>query len=204
MTSNKHLANLIFNTFRFDMSGTGERSGDFVNSFLRKQASDLNAAIRFLSNLYPTHSLGLVGFSLGATAALYIQNPKISAYSFWSPALFPAKDMFPRYDTPENRAQLEDKGYILKNGLVVGKKMIEDLRRDDSVKSLSSLVRPVQIIHGTEDPRIDHRSSIKANEQLKCDHELVLIDGANHSYKGDDAHRQEVFEKTTEWFSKHL
>lgn len=198
----KYLSRKGFNSLRFDVSGIGKSKGDFIESSIRKQASDLNATIEYMQSRYPHNPLGLVGFSLGATVALKSQNPHIAAYSLWSPAFFPSKDMFPRYNTPDYLSQLENKGYIQKNGLKVGKAMFEDLRTHDSSHSLQSMISPVQIIHGTNDPRINYKSSIDASKILKCNNSLVLIEGANHSYKNNTLHREKVFQETVDWFKQ--
>ena len=200
----EHFSRYGLNTLRFDVSGTGESAGDFKQSSIRKQASDLNSAINYAKERYPHSPIGMVGFSLGATVALYSMNPNIKAYSFWSPAFFPAKDMFPRYDTLDNRVQLEQKGFINKDGHEVGKELLNDLEQFRSEKLLTCLASPVLIVHGTQDPRIPYASSVNAAKLLGCEHEVILIQGANHSYKDNEAHRQKVFEKAANWFCIHL
>jgi len=191
-------------SFRFDFSGIGESSGDFKNSSLRKQASELNAVIENILKEKPNSRIGVVGFSLGAAVALYSMNPYVSAYSFWSPAFFPNQDMFPRYNSKENFKKISEQGYIEKGNLKVGKELFEDLRNYSSENTLSYISEPVQIIHGTRDPRINYDSSKYASKKLNCPNELVLISDANHSYKNNFEHRNILFKKTSEWFKKHL
>ncbi|MCK4670541.1 MAG: hypothetical protein KAT43_05040 [Nanoarchaeota archaeon] len=190
------------NTFRFDMSGVGESKGDYLDSTLEKQTSDVNSALEFIADIVKPRCIGLIGFSLGATAAILANNPSVGAYSFWSPAFFPEKDMFPRYDTPGVRRQLEEKGYIVKKGLKVSKKLIEDLRDRDLGSALPKLSKPVQIIHGTHDKYIDHRSSIKASKSLLFLSELQLIGGADHVFMDELRYRKEVFNYTHFWFAR--
>jgi len=200
----KYFLDRGLNTFRFDVSGVGESEGEFEYSSLRKQASDLNAVVDNLAEKSPYSKLGLVGFSLGAAVALQSRNPRIRAYSFWSPAFFPSKDMFPRYNSIENRVQLKEKGHIQKNGVKIGREMMEDIREFDASEILSYFSIPAQIIHGTKDPRIDYRSSINAMKYLNHDSSLVLIEGANHSYKDNPAHRYKVFKESADWFISKL
>jgi dipeptidyl aminopeptidase/acylaminoacyl peptidase len=82
--------------------------------------------------------------------------------------------------------------------------MLNDLRNFDATDFLSSIVSPIQVVHGTEDPRISYESSIKVMDVINSGKELVLIEGANHSYKDNEDHRKQVFEKSCEWFKKYL
>jgi hypothetical protein len=199
-----YFGNKSLNTFRFDISGIGESEGDYRNSSLEKQASDLNAAIKILDESYPNSKIGLVGFSLGATVALYCKNQRISAYSFWSPAFFPSKDMSPRYTSEDITKQLDEKGYFDKDGLKVGRQLLDDLKYFDGARYLQVMTVPIQIVHGTKDPRIDFNSSKEAYELLNTDRQLELISEANHSYKNNPEHRKQVLEKSADWFLKKL
>lgn len=188
-----------YNTFRFDMEGAGQSNGTFIDTSLERQVSDLNDSLDFLKPLYPSNKIGLIGFSLGATISILAQNHGISAYSFWSPAFYPAKDMFPRYNTQEVVAQLKKQGYIIKSGLQVGSRIIDDIKNCDIEQSIHDLREPALLVHGTEDSRIDYHSTIYASNIFKtC--KLELITGANHSYKGNSEHRRILFDKTYSWF----
>ena len=191
-----------YNVFRFDMTGVGESKGEFMHTSLEKQISDLSRALGYIKQeRYPR--IGLIGFSLGATISL-LNNPEgVDALALWSPALFPSRDMFPRYDTEEVRRELLERGYIPKSGLKVGPAIINDLRTCDLVPAMKSVQKPVLLVHGTEDSRIDYRNTQSAIGYFP-NASLQLINGANHSYKGNLVHRLEVLTKTCDWFDKQL
>jgi len=191
-----------YNVFRFDMTGVGESTGEFMHTSLEQQVSDLSRALDYIKKeKYPC--IGLIGFSLGATVSLLTNLEGVDALALWSPALFPSRDMFPRYDTKEVRRELLEKGYISKAGLKVGSTIINDLRTCDLVPAMRGLQKPVLLLHGTADPRIDYRNTQGAVGYFP-NASLQLIDGANHSYKGNDIHRMEVLTKTCDWFDKQL
>jgi len=198
-----YLADRQCNSFRFNMSGIGGSEGDFQNSSIDKQASDLDATVDFLSTRFPQSRLGVVGFSLGAAVALRSNNPKVCSYSLWSPAFFPAKDMYPRYKTPEILESLAAKGYFEKSGLKVGQTMFADLGSFSAEGTLRKIHLPIQIIHGTNDSRISYASSTLAERMLTNGHEMVKVDGADHSYKNSE-HRQYVFQRAASWFTRTL
>ncbi|MCF7799197.1 lysophospholipase [Candidatus Woesearchaeota archaeon] len=191
-----------YNVFRYDVAGAGESQGDFLESSIASQITDLQSAIEHLSTQYNNNNISIIGFSLGAAVAAIHNNPRIANYVFWSPALFPAIDMYPRYATTEIQSELISRGYIEKEGLKVGKQIIEDLGSTHLEHKLAELKRPVLMIHGTDDPRINYQNTIQAHSLIP-NSEVHLISGANHSYKNNHPHRQELFEKTHSWLQQH-
>lgn len=190
-----------YNVFRYDVSGSGESQGDFKDSSLNNQVGDLKSAIDYLKSKYYGNKLSVLGFSLGAAVSVIKNDPRVDKYVFWSPALFPAIDMYPRYCTSEINSSLEQNGYIEKEGLKVGKKMISDLGNILLEDNLSSFDKPVLMIHGTSDPRINYQNTIRAHHFMK-NSDVFLIPSANHSYKNNPAHRKELFQKTYNWLQK--
>ncbi len=191
------------NTFRFDLEGVGESEGDFRETTLTKQASDLESAISYLANMYSSAKIGVIGFSLGATIAILNKNPKVDFYVFWSPAIYPAVDMFPRYHTPKILNELQAKGYVDKGKLKVGSPIIEDFKTCNLESEIEKMSNPVLLVHGTKDPRINYLGTIKAKPLFLNSH-LEIIEGANHSYKENPQHRQILFDKTYQWIQKNL
>jgi len=192
-----------FNTFRYDMAGIGESDGDYRETTLEKQAQDLQLIINTLRNMYVKNNLTILGFSLGATASTLIDSKSVDQYVFWSPAFFTAKDMFPRYSTNEIIDEIHSKGYYEKDGIHIGMPIINDFREYNPELILKIINKPVLLIHGTEDPRIDYRSTIDA-QKLFSNAKFIKIDGANHSYKNNDMHRTKLFEETYNWLINEI
>ncbi len=201
LDAEEYFAKKGYNVFRFDVEGAGDSEGDFLDSSLENQANDLKSAIDYVSRLYSDNSIEVIGFSLGATAAILANDERVSKYIFWSPALYPHKDMRPRYCSEEIRTQLKENGFIEKAGLNVGNKLIDDLGTVYLEDKIQEISKPVLLVHGSADPRIDYNSTVEASELFK-QKDLFIIDGANHSFKENNTHREILFEKTYSWLSE--
>jgi pimeloyl-ACP methyl ester carboxylesterase len=198
-----YFASKNFNTFRYDMAGIGQSEGNYDVTTLAQQAQDLEAIIHKLRKRYEKDNISLIGFSLGATVSTLINPKLINQYIFWSPAIFTAKDMFPRYATAEVLDEINSKGYLDKGGIKIGKPIIQDFKDYNPLNHLKNIVAPVLLVHGTADPRIDYNSTVEA-QKLFSDANLIKIEGANHSYKNNDSHRSKLFEETHNWLANKI
>ncbi len=189
-----------FNVFRFDVEGAGESEGDYSLTSLRKQSNDLESTIDYLTKTYPESKIGVVGFSLGATVSILLNDSRIDAYGLWSPALSPSEDMFPRYNTEEIRERLKSDGFLDKAGLKVGSAIINDLRDCKLQQNIQEINKPVLLIHGTADDKINYKTTNKF-QNLFNKSKMVLIEGANHSYKNNPLHRHLLFRENYSFFS---
>jgi len=192
-----------FNVFRFDFEGAGESEGDYSLTTLKRQGDDLESAVDYLTNKYPNNDIGIVGFSLGATISIVKNDPRIKAYAFWSPALDPFKDMYPRYNTEDLRNEFETKGFIDKAGLRVGPSIVSDFKTCELKPYIMNIDKPTLLVHGTADPRIDYKTTQNFNSVF-IDSRMVLIKEANHSYKNNAFHRQRLFEENFNFFSQEF
>jgi len=191
----KYFVDKGFNTLRFDMEGVGSSEGEYVETTLNNQKKDLETVIDFLRKQYQKNPLSIIGFSLGATVAMMIQRDDIKSYIFWSPAIYTSEDMFTRYDTPDIRQKLSSQGFIEKGDMHIGVQIIDDLKMFDPEQYFSRINTPIMIIHGTNDPRINYKSSVKAVKKFSRA-EIKIITDANHSFKNNDAHREMLFKES--------
>jgi hypothetical protein len=193
-----------FSVFRFDIRGCGESQGDFKSVGLEEQKGDLLAALSFLKKKesLDDNNIYMIGFSLGATVSLmgYDNYCNIRAIALWSPALFPNRDMYPRYldDTIVN--ELHHNGYFIKSGLKVGKKIMNDLRDCNLVPILECIKRPTLIVHGEKDTKISAESSRMGSCILNGRSRLKLITDACHSFRSPDNARETLFNTTIDFF----
>ena len=195
-----------YTIFRFDVTGAGESLGYFQDIGLAEQKQDFFYALSWLRENYDGYKF-VIGFSLGATVSIMNHQDfinSINAYSFWSPAIFPSRDMYPRYITEEITEEISKKGYFEKSGLKVGEKIIMDLRDCNLVPMIEEINLPTLLIHGTRDERISHCSTEIAKSLFKGRAEIELIEGEGHSFRYQDSSRGEVFQRTLDFFESCL
>ncbi|MDP1854227.1 MAG: alpha/beta fold hydrolase [Candidatus Omnitrophota bacterium] len=192
-----------YHTLRFDFAGVGESQGDYSKSTLNSQKEDFISSLDFFVKKCHLSRVGVVGFSLGATIALLGYEKKIKAMALWSPALFPKKDMFPRYQTNEFKRHLKGYGYINKGGLKVGSEIIDDLGKCDLIPFIRRVECEVLLIHGDRDERINYKSTLRAERKfLKA--QTYIIKNSGHSYKESYLVKEEVLNKTIELFNRNI
>jgi pimeloyl-ACP methyl ester carboxylesterase len=199
-----HFINKGFSVFRFDLRGCGDSDGDFAEAGLEEQKEDLLAAISFLKKKesLTNDDIYLVGFSLGATISLlgYEEISDIKGLAFWSPALFPDRDMYPRYQVDEIISEINTKGYFEKSGLKVGKKIIDNLKNCHLIDSLVSIKQPVLLIHGKKDDKISVKSTEIAAKLLNGNSILRTFPGSDHSFRSPQNARSKLFNETANFF----
>lgn len=198
--ANEHFAQNGFSTFRFDMTGCGDSGGDFSDIGLEDQKEDLLSAISFLKEKegIDDHKVFILGFSLGATVSVKVSKelPNLGGFIFWSPAFFPDRDMYPRYQIPEILTSLSEHGYFFKSGIKVGKKLFNDLRDCNLVPLLQDIHKPTLIVHGEEDERISVESSRLALPLLNGWSSFESIPRACHSFRTPHDVRSHLFSST--------
>jgi len=190
-----------FNTFRFDFSGCGGSSGDFIDATLRSHVDDLRTVLDHISKSHQGRPIVVLGFSLGATVALLLNDPRVVAYALWSPALSPAKDMYPRYATANIRTAIASQGFYPKAGLRLGAQMLADLSRCSLERLAPSLESPVLLVHGTGDSRISWKTTTRFKNLFRSA-ETTIINGADHSFKQKRQHRDVVLKQTAAWLKQ--
>lgn len=195
-----------YSVLRFDFRGCGTNNGSFRNVRIADLENDLKNVLAFVSKDIPLKpkSIGVVGFSLGATISI-LANPKgVKAYAFWSPAIFTDRDMYPRYNTAEIHEELSSRGFFVKSNLEVGPGFLSDLKENAVREKIKQVSKPVLMIHGDKDTRIPASSTKEASLMFRRRPTLCLIPGADHSFRDDPVHRNHAFSATAKFFDGHL
>jgi uncharacterized protein len=202
----EYFVNAGYAVLRFDMTGCGDSEGEFVDTTLKGQVKDLQAALEYIckEDSIKEKRIGLVAFSLGATISIMGFDPeKISAASFWSPALFPSEDMHPRYWTNTIQKELSTNGYLKKSNLKVGRKIINDLGEVDCTEDMKRIKTPVFLVHGKQDSKINYKSTTKGKSYFfKAKSKFIV--NADHSFRSSKKVRQDLFKSTEQWFNTSL
>ena len=193
-----------YSTLRFDFQGAGNSDGDYSESTLKTKRDDFTAAIDYFIQMANCKVIGIIGFSLGATVAVYGYDEMIKVMALWSPALFPEVDMYSRYNTSEIRNELQENGFISKAGLKVGSELIQSFGSCNLVPYMKRIKCQTLLIHGDKDQRINHNNTIKAKNCFPAECKVEIIKGAGHSYKENRLYREKVVGSTLSWFNKNL
>ena len=193
---------------RFDFAGAGESEGDYKDATLLSEAADIKAAIEYVEQL-GYKKIGLIGFSMGATASIIAYNSKIRTMVFWSPLLNP-KIMYKRYmrdfgDELKISKFVVRERKIDKKKVRIGMNLINDWENLNMVPFIETVDCPVLSFVASEDTEICNREeNIKMFKFFpNSKNKLVIVEGADHDYL-DKEKAKKVILATRNWFRKYL
>ena len=177
---------------RFDYSGHGDSSGDFLDGTVGDWAED-SAAI--IANLTEGPQI-LVGSSMGAWIALLIareMSDKVAGLVTIAAAPdFTEDSMFASFSQAQ-REELEREGSVAlpseysEEPYVITLKLIEDGRRRLVLRSPLNLPFPVRFLHGTGDRDVDVSVALHLLDHAEgVDMRLTLVKGADHRFSEPD------------------
>jgi pimeloyl-ACP methyl ester carboxylesterase len=173
---------------RFDYSGHGQSGGAFEDGSIGDWVEDAAAVIAaqtegpqilvgssmggwialLLARAYPGRVAGLVGIAAA---------PDFTEDSVWAEA------------TPDQRAQLRDKGFFTLPSdysdapYVFTRRLIEDGRRNLVLRAPLDLPFPVRLLQGTDDSDVPVSVALRLmNHATGADIRLTLVKGADHRF----------------------
>lgn len=197
-------------SLRFDFHGSGESDGTFDEMTASTEQADAAAAIDFFKGLPEIDAarLGLLGISFGGmhTACTLGARTDLRAGVLWS-AVGNCIQLWRQRLTPEDREMLDDRGWLDRAGLRLGKAFFDDLPRHKPYDAVARYGGPVLVVHGTDDQSVplgdaeEYVRVLEARTRAATDH--LFVPGGNHVFANWD-HRQAVFGKTVAWFREHL
>lgn len=152
------------------------------------------------------NNFGIIAHSLGGTVAILGYNKDIDAMVLASPSTDPSKTMVSylsdfkdKFESGETVKLKDFKGEVQE----VGPEMWFECNYMRVMENLKKINCPVRIIHGSEDKSVPLKLSKKAYNKLKCDKDLNIIQGADHTYNKPH-HKEKLMELTAGWFEKCL
>jgi len=183
---------------RFSFAGNGNSEGDFRTATISKESEDLQDLIGQLPGniqlAYCGHSMG------GAVGVLTASgNPRIEAVINLAGMIHTAAFCQREFGevTPDEGNMWDEPDCPLSQAFVDDLNAIGDLF--DKVRALT---QPLLLIHGTADDVVLPEDSHDAFEAAGEPKQLVIIDGAEHSF--DEATYPEVVEATADWLEQYL
>ena len=171
---------------RFDYSGHGESSGDFLDGTISRWFADAKAAFDRLT----AGPQILVGSSMGGWIMLLLalaRPERIKALVGLAPAPDFTEELIWRRLSDQDRAKLLRDGKLAQpsdysaDPYVITQALIEDGRRNLLLGGPIAIDMPVRLLHGIEDHDVPHAISPRLQEQLAAQDVVVnLIKDGDH------------------------
>lgn len=174
-------------SIRFDFLGSGESDGSFTDMTFSSEAEQASVILDYFCSLemIDKDNIIILGLSMGGAIAGYLAGRRsgdIKGLVLWAPA----GEM--RIFIEKREKQIEN-GEISENmmdigGLLLGEGFIEDVRSLGIIEKTAEYTGKALIIHGTDDTVVPSAVSEGYLKLFGERAELVLIDGADHTFQG--------------------
>src|SRR5690554_4965040 len=193
---------------RFDFSGSEESDGDFEEMTFSSEVREAEAILDYALSLPATDRkrLGAIGLSLGGavTAALAGRRPE----DLQSLVLWAAAETGVIAETFQQLLEAggyyrDERGCYDMGGLWVNGFFLEDMMKWDLLALAGKFPGPVLILHGSADETVPVETADKYHRAFPGDPELVIIEGADHTFNRHDWEAQ-VLRETVEFFKNTL
>ncbi|MBI3577523.1 alpha/beta hydrolase [Candidatus Gottesmanbacteria bacterium] len=216
-SSNKKTENLVkisefltsrgVSTFRIDLYGHGESSGNFEDATISKAAESVLAAIEFLKGKGFT-KIGLIGSSYGGIASIVAasRSKNLVALGLKSPVSNYAdlyKNRLSREELQRWR-ETNTQAYPQVTGVDLNLRysFFEDAIINDGYVTAVKIKVPVLIVHGDADIDVPISQSQKLVKQF-ANGKLEVIHGADHRYS-NPAHAEKMRKLLSDFMLKYL
>lgn len=190
---------------RFDFTGLGHSGGDFAETSVSANVSDLARAAATLIEM-GFGPCGMIGHSLGGAAAILAAGrlkTVRSLITIGAPSdvthvtnLF-AGDLDELEREGRATVTIGGRSFELNAGFV------EDLERHDVLSSASSLDRPYCTVHARDDTVVTFDNAERLNRAATEPKRLVALASGGHLFT-DKAAAEEVLVAVTTWFNETL
>jgi len=199
----KNLVDAEFLVYRFDFSGRGESEGDYSETSLTKQKSDLLKIVEFVKSQkkVDVSRIGILAQSFG-TAVTVALKPKVKTVILMGSVAHPQLVLGEPFkweilDKNGTSKKVKSNGEII----FIKSQFWKDMDNYDLLKSISKINCPILFIHGSLDDRMplsEMESYFKNANEPK---EKIIIEGADHGLR---PHRTKMYKIAVDWFKKHL
>lgn len=192
-------------TLRFDFTGLGESTGDFVDTNFTTSVGDFMAVTRFLRDNYEAPEI-VIGQSLGGAVALAAtpQLPKVkSVVTIGAPA-DPAHikthiedDLEKIYEEGEAEVTLAGRTVTL------SEQLLDDIQQVDLLGAIRSLRRPLLVLHSPIDNVVSVDNAGEIFDAARHPKSFVSLDTADHMITNDDDARY-AGEVIASWATRYI
>jgi pimeloyl-ACP methyl ester carboxylesterase len=184
-------------SLRFDLRGHGASGGRQEDLTLGGVGNDVRATAEHLAATLGLPGVGVIGasFSGGVCAMLAARRPQlVDRLVLFNPLLdykkrfVDGKDYWSNDRIDGASAQLlATDGYVAHSpSFRLGRALLNEVFWLDARAELGQIAAPTLLVHGTGDTFIPIDSSRAAEAALKCRHELMEVNGAQHGFAVHD------------------
>lgn len=199
------LAAAGFIALRFDFSGNGQSEGDFSQSNYSKQVAEMQTAADQVASR-GAEWIGVAGHSLGGLISFLWASQSETARAVCAIGSRISSMQATHFLSPTQREILEKTGEVnfTSRGrfLKITEAFFADANGFDLPGLLSSIDKPLMMIHGDRDEIIPVAEAHRAQEASGGRLQLEIISGADHMFSAAQ-HRSEVSRLATNWFEEH-
>ncbi|GAA2985887.1 alpha/beta hydrolase [Actinokineospora diospyrosa] len=180
-------------SLRYDLRGHGESEGQPQESSLAAHLNDIQVALRYVREDVGASRVSLLGASFGGGLAAYYaaQRPaEVARLVLLNPQLNYKRryiDQKPHWSddslSTEAAQRLAAQGYLDHSPTVQhSRAFLNEVFWLQPNTVLGQIAAPTLIVHGTEDTFVPVAASREAVRQLRVEHRLVEIEGAEHGF----------------------
>lgn len=192
---------------RFDFRGSGDSQGDFKDTTVTRDLTDITSAIDFIERQQRVDKerIGLLGLSLGAFLSVLTatRDKRIKSLVLWSGVSRPASKFI---SDQKLLSEWRRTGKLDLKGNVLGYNFFKDLQKYDVFRDLKAYQCPVLVVHGNADDVVEIADSKEYHDKFRANGnpcELKIIAGADHTFSSE-SHETEVVEMTSQWLQQSL
>lgn len=186
-------------SIRFDFNGHGNSDGDFQDMTVLNEIEDAKKVYEYASDLPNVTSISIAGHSQGGVVASMVAGElgakKIKAVALMAPAAVLRDDAI--------RGNIFGKGYDSLNPpefveiftphgtFKIGRNYIKTAQALPIYETAEKFTGEALMIHGTGDVVVPYTYSLSYKKNYKHG-EVKLLDGADHSFHGDEARAAKI------------
>lgn len=185
----RHLATGIedggYAVLRFDFTGLGESEGEFAETTVTTNVSDIAAASRYLA-MRGFRPCAMVGHSLGGAATLLAAGnvPEVKAVVAVAAPFSPehVRHLFAEQDIERALASGRATVKIAGRAFQISAAFFRDLEQHCTPERIAALERPLLVVHGTQDTVVTISEGERIFEAARQPRWFAAIPQADHLF----------------------